>query len=336
MKKKIALIYGGEGCEREISKKSAEALLSFIDRKEFEVLPIEIEKDGTWRFAGGICRGTATFPVYLDGRHGFLRDGGIERIDCAVISLHGDMGEDGSVQGALDTAHIPYVGESVSVSALTSDKALTKTVAESLGIPTSEFITVDPLDGEGAAMKAAEAILGYPMFIKPRRLGSSIGASPVFKREDFRKAYLKAQEAPRGGGIMIEKLVRIAYELECACLGTGGEVKCLAGGTVKANGFYDYEKKYGEGGALAIADLSRVSDGIRRRAEAHTRTLVREIGINSISRIDFFVTPDGQLLFNEINSIPGMTRTSLFPALTELMGLPRGEFINSLIREKIG
>lgn len=328
MKKKVALIYGGEGVERDISKRSAKNLYSLIDKEKYDVLPIEISSDGNWKAVSEGGKYINTYPIMIDGRSGFLLNGEIISVDCAIPCLHGDFGEDGTVQGALTIAHIKYVGQDVYASAMTADKTYAKLAAAHLGIPTAAW-TVTNLDDIRDAMSWAEKNLSYPMFIKPARLGSSYGASPVRTRDDFAKAYALARSFDKR--VLIEDLIEFDYEVECALLDVG-EKKISAGGRVLSGGkFYDFDSKYNaQISPLTEAESGRCPD-IEKRISDYTVLLCDLIGIKHLSRFDYFVTHDGRIFFNEINTFPGMTSTSLYPSLTEDMGFCRGEFINRII-----
>ena len=212
-KKTVALLYGGRGAEHDVSVSGAKYLYSLIDRR-YEVYPILIDRDGGYRLCADIsdregvplrlCRGG-----FSTGENGFLP------VDVAFPLLHGDYGEDGVLQGALECADIPFVGCRTHAGALCSDKAFTKLVAESLGIPTADWILSvegSATQGKEASRRRAEIRLGYPMFIKPARLGSSIGALPVWRKEEFDRAYDEAAKLG-GGRVIIEELVKVRSEL---------------------------------------------------------------------------------------------------------------------------
>ncbi len=327
MKKRIALIYGGEGRERKISVESAKSIFRFIDREIYEPIPVHISERGEW-FLLSDGEEIPTFPIMKNGASGLYTENGVLKIDAAIPILHGDFGEDGKIQGALDTAHIAYVGCGVCAGALTSDKILTKTVADRLGIPTARWVAGYGESGRDSALREALEKFGFPMFVKPSGLGSSIGAQRVDTAEEFISAYREA--ARFDGRVLIEELVSIKEEAECAYLDFGTPMIC-ATGRVKCGGeFYSYEAKYcGESvaeishGACDPTSESKMLDTAKRLAEI--------IGIRHLARIDFFIDTENRLLFNEINSFPGMTERSLYPLLCEDMGLKPGEFINRLL-----
>lgn len=332
MKKNIALIFGGEGAEAKISVRSAANLYGYIDNSTYRVMPIFIAPSGEWYLTNIVsaehenCK--SVYPVRYKEGSGLLCDGEIITIDAAIPVLHGDFGEDGKIQGALDAAHIEYIGCGVTASAACADKILTKAIADGLGIPTAEWLWHDGDTDE--ARHEAEARIGYPMFIKPAMLGSSIGAGRATCAEEFCAAYNAARQY---GRVLIERLIHVEYEAECAVLKCGGKFLVNPSGRIATDGaFYDFNAKY-EGKNSPKTSHGCADSAICDRLADMARRLCNTLGIRHMARVDFFVTREGDIYFNEINTIPGMTATSLYPSLTEGMGLSRGEFINRLLSE---
>ena len=328
MKINLALIYGGEGLEHEISLIGARNLSGMINRSEYNLISVFIEKTGEW-FIENENRKIPTFPAYINGQSGLFKEGKILPIDVAVPLLHGDLGEDGVIMGALRAAHIKFVGCGVLAGAVCSDKIVTKLVCEALGIPTAKW-TFSTEENAKAAAEEAEKLLGYPMFIKPASLGSSIGISRVTDRKEFTEAYKKAFLL--SDRVLIEEAISVKRELECAYLYTDGKEHFKTGEILADGEFYDFDKKYlTETKTKAAFDDSEAEKAITAMADR----LRRAVGARQISRFDFFLTEDGRILFNEINTFPGMTKTSLYPSLTVKMGFAEGEFINRLIAEAL-
>ncbi len=340
-KRRIALIFGGEGVEREISEASAENLARLIDKtgEDIEILPVGIMPNGKWYIYGGepdkIGNGRwkddkgFLSEVYLDG--GAFKTSGSEiKVHCALPCLHGELGEDGSIAGVLRCAHIKHVGEGVYSSALCADKAYTRAVAQTLGIPVSKGILLTDEDIFDARA-IAERSIGYPMFLKPARLGSSYGAHPIKNKDAFDRAYFDASRYD--GRVLAEAMADIAYEAECAFFSDGTYSGYEVGKINSGGAFYSFDAKYKS--KLPIASTDDIDKTARTEIIEYSKALVKYIGIKSISRLDFFVCKDGKILFNEINTFPGMTKSSLYPALTEKMGLARGEFIIRLIDKAI-
>ena len=342
MRKTVAIIFGGEGKERDVSTVSARTLSTFIDKSLYAPLLVFIAPSGEWYILPdtpsaeadvSLASATPTFPVRLGGKSGLHTPSGIAQIDLAVIALHGDFGEDGVIQGLLTAANIPYIGQSVYASAMTADKSYTKLVAERLGIPTAEWIL---LNGESVetAVLLAEKELAYPVFVKPTRLGSSIGASPAHSKEELILAYNRAKELDCGP-ILIEKLRSVKYEVECAYLNIEGKPHLRCGVLCSDGSFYDFGAKYKGHASPSVLEAENLPSDLISLVENYSILLIDFLGLKSLSRIDFFVDVNNCVLFNEINTIPGMTPTSLYPKLTEQMGLKKGEFINLLIKEAI-
>lgn len=329
MKKTVALIYGGEGFENGISKISAESLFEMIDKSQYGILKIEIQRNGEWYIRrDGKSPDVPTFPIKIRDKSGFLTDDGIIPVDCAIPCLHGDFGEDGVIQGLLSAAHISYVGQDVYASAVTSDKLYAKAIAQSLGIPVAKYVLLSDTSAS-SAKRIAELSIGYPMFLKPVRLGSSYGAHPIYKESEFKEAYEDA--VSYSDRIIAEELIDFDFELECA-LFNGNLIP--NGRITSSEKFYSYERKYNglsdTSPEICLAYSSKIQDTVK----SYSQKLVLASGLHSIARLDFFVTKQENVIFNEINSFPGMTKSSLYPRLTELCGLKSGEFINKLIASR--
>ncbi len=328
MKFTVALIYGGEGCEHEISLVSSENIRRFLDKSKYEVIPVFISKSGEW-FIEKDGQRTPTFPAYMSGISGLYSNGKIISIDLAIPALHGNLGEDGVIVGALSAAHIKFLGCGVLAGAVCSDKIVTKMIAEAIGVPTARW-TYFTREEADEAKKRSEELLNYPLFIKPAALGSSIGISRVTRSEDFSIAYEAARALHKR--ILVEEAVEVKYELECAYLGLKDK-DCFAIGKILSEGkFYDFGEKYGGSTKTEAEELDTEICG---SVTSMARALRTATGASGISRFDFFLTGDGKILFNEINTFPGMTQTSLYPALTEKMGFSKGEFINKLSEEAL-
>lgn len=339
MKKNVALIAGGKGYEREISEVSAEHLFSLIDRQSYNVYIIHIDSSGEWYISQAPCQKyekdykdrelfRSAYPVLYKGKSGFFTEGKVLGFDCVIPCLHGDFGEDGIIQSALCAADINYVGQDVFASAVCSDKIFSKIIAESLGIPTARWRLSDSESAE-EAKQSSEKEIGYPMFIKPARLGSSIGAYPVREACEFIPAFESASRYSER--LLIEELIEFDYELECSFL-EGGEPELIPGGRILSGGeFYDFDSKYVSSAIRTEVRHGTFSDA-ERKAEEYSRALISLIGIRHLCRLDFFIS-SGKAVFNEINVFPGMTEASLYPKLVEGTKKDRRGFINRLIEK---
>ncbi len=331
MKKTVALIYGGEGREREISALSAKNLYRLIDKERFSVISVFISECGDWFILSKNGR-TPTFPIRLSGKSGLYSKGEILRIDAAIPCLHGDMGEDGIIAGALRTAGISFVGAGTVSAAACSDKIITKSVAEALGIPTAKWIYATEKESADTVRKRAEAKLSYPLFIKPSLMGSSIGITRAFSSEDFADAYREALSYSQR--LLIEEAVSVNTEIECAYLELLGCKHYSIGAVLSDGKFYGFSEKYSDGGT-PTAEKSTLDEKTEKTVISYAKSLRNAISVEGLGRFDFFLTDSKKILFNEINVFPGMTPTSLYPRLTVNMGLSEGEFINLLISEAI-
>ena len=333
-RKTVALIYGGKGKEHEISLLGADfvgaKLLSLKDRG-IDTLPVFIAKDGQWY----ICKDgehIPTFPVKISGKSGFAIETEIVPVDCAFPLLHGDFGEDGEIQGTLDCAEISYVGCGVLAGALCSDKALTKMIAERLGIPTVPWICRNSTDFSSSytEIKAyAEKKIGYPMFIKPTEFGSSVGASAVFDESDFDVAITLAKNSG-ARRILIEKDIGKRRELECACLVTENKRIFSHPGEIQSENFYSYDEKYSKTSEARLLLEASLKSEMATLVRHYSELLVNTLSIRDLCRVDFFLSGD-ELYFNEINTMPGFTASSLYPRLIEREGIAPEELVLMLI-----
>ena len=332
-KKQIALFFGGRGYEHSVSVSGAKNLLSLIDQERYGVYTVFIEKSGKMRLTSpdfadneAIFSGDAeVFPILRDGRGALLTEfGEILPFECAFPLLHGDFGEDGTIQGLLSSCRIPFVGSDARASAICLDKAATKALAESMDIPTVPWRLLN--DGDHGAE------LDPPIFIKPDCLGSSVGASPVREYCELRAAIDRAMSLG-GGRVLAERLINPIRELECAYFAAQGEVIVTHPGEILSDGFYSYERKYSAGAARtrARAELSRELAELMRE---HTERLCHAIGVRHLARVDFFLSDDA-LYFNEINTMPGMTASSLYLGLLDQAGISPAEAVNRMISDAI-
>lgn len=353
---RVGVIFGGRSGEHEVSLMSANSVIKAIDREKFDVVPIGITRQGKWLLAGdvmkalrsGIAEADGT-PVALLGdptRKGLMRlPGGAaepgtaepgaraigESVDAVFPVLHGTFGEDGTVQGLLELAGIPYVGAGVLASALGMDKALMKTVFAQKGIPIAKYrVFMRHLweRDEEPILDEIEGEFGYPCFIKPANLGSSVGISKAHNREELIGALDLAAHYDRK--IIVEEFVD-AREVECSVLGNDDPVASVPGEIVPCNEFYDYKAKYidGKSGLIIPAELSPETT---REVQRLAVEAFQAIDCAGMARVDFFVTRgEGKVMVNEINTIPGFTAISMYPKLWEASGVSYQDLITRLI-----
>ena len=324
----LALIYGGRGCEREVSIRGAEFILPLMDRTKYCVLPILIARNGRW-----LLGEDEVFPIRLSGVSGFLRNNEIIRTDVALPLLHGDFGEDGVVQGALENAGIPYVGCDVRAGAVASDKAVTKQVAESLGISTVPWTLALRSEGSNVSADCAVSRLGLPLFVKPAGLGSSVGAAQAYDRKSLVSALKSAFDLC--DRVIVESLISPCREIEVAYYSAKGKEMFTYPGEIQcSSGFYDYDKKY-LSGKVSLSEDANIDGETADRIKGYAAALVRAIGIRDISRLDFFLSGE-KIYFNEINTMPGFTTDSLYHRLMKNAGVDIDSLLDGLIEAALG
>ena len=329
MKKRIALLYGGAPGEHEVSLMGYEYVSELLRNTDYEILPVYIGKDGRW----SIRIGAVTCPAYLTANEGgSLYTGyGFIRIDGAIPLLHGEGGEDGSVQGALECAGVPYVGAGVCASALCLDKTYAKLVADSLGIPTVKSVSFGRHDSAETALKKAKSALDFPMFIKPRRLGSSVGACAVKDEGEFLEKYRLASSVG-DGLVIIESCLSNKRELECAFVEFEGERIVTPPGEILINGFYGYSEKYG--GTTRTEPRANIDTDTAKTILDFSERISDAMMLRHLGRIDFFLSK-GEIFFNEINTFPGFTGESLYPKMLESYGISPREALLSFIKDAL-
>jgi D-alanine-D-alanine ligase len=344
---RLVVLFGGRSAEHDISCISASHVLAAIDPQRYDVVPVGIDRSGRWMLAerrDELSVPTDRDPVdplpVLTGLAGTAPTrAGIERsgepptdLPTVVLPiLHGPNGEDGTVQGLLEMAGLPYVGTGVLGSALAMDKAMAKTVLDALGIPQVPwrgFRRTDRPDEAGAKELLDE--LGPTLFVKPANMGSSIGVSRV--SEDAGPAELldAIEEALRFDDVVVVEQGVAARELECAVLGNDDPRASVMGEIVTDAEFYDYADKYFDGTARTVvpAELDPVVAEEARALAVRTFGALRCAGM---ARVDLFLEPERGLLVNEVNTIPGFTPISMYPKLWQATGLPYSELIDELV-----
>jgi D-alanine-D-alanine ligase len=351
VRRRVVVLFGGRSAEHEVSVLSARAVLEALDPGRYEAIPIGVTKAGRWqRMPAGPPAlppgpGLAPLPgvpsvesdeVALDQGPGaralVAPDGSRTEIDVVFPVMHGPFGEDGSIQGFLEMAGVPYVGAGVLASAVGMDKAMQKVLFVAAGIPVVDHEVVHEReweeDAEGVEARAEH--LGYPLFVKPAALGSSVGVTKVHEPLGLRPAL---EEALRyGRKALVERAIENGRELECAVLGNDEPVASVAGEIVpRRHEFYDYDAKYlDEHGAELIVPAD-VPDDVQEEAQRLAIAAFRAIDAAGMARVDFLITADGALLVNEINTIPGFTRISMSPKLWAASGVPFSDLVDRLI-----
>jgi D-alanine-D-alanine ligase len=357
-KVRVGVVFGGRSAEHDVSLRSAITIMSALDPDRFETVPIGITRRGQWLSGGDPMQAlTAASPMFhlgsgeeasadtLDAEATMalvteagaqastsVPGGFAEGVDVIIPVLHGPMGEDGTIQGMLELAGVPYVGSGVLGSAVAMDKAMTKTILERAGIPQLPWMLVTRTewrsDPSGVSERIAD-ILGFPCFVKPANLGSSVGISKVKSPEALGAAMDLAAHHDRR--IVVEQGVD-AREIELAVLGNDEPIASVAGEIVPHGEFYDYEAKYIDDTAELLIPATLPGDILRQLQETAVEAF-RRLDLAGMARVDFFVERESERIFlNEVNTIPGFTSISMYPMLWEASGMPLAELVERLVQ----
>lgn len=343
-KKKIAVIFGGKSTEYEVSLQSVTSVLENIDKQKYDVIPIGITKEGNWYHYKGEyqCIASDTWqndgedlsPVVVSGNcseRGFLELLGnkysVIQVDLVFPILHGKNGEDGTVQGIFEMAGIPIVGCNTLASALCMDKDRAQKLVHEAGITIPKGITMKRSEKDDAALLKIFTELSFPLFVKPIHAGSSYGITKVGAGKDLDAAIQKAFEYD--DEIIVEESVE-GFEVGCAILGndtlTIGRVDEIELGS----GFFDYTEKY----TLKTSKIfmpARVDLETEKRIQKTAADIYKILGCSGFARVDLFLTPQGEIVFNEVNTIPGFTSHSRFPNMMKGIGMSFNDMLDKLI-----
>lgn len=346
--KKVLVIFGGVSSEHDVSTVSAKFVIENIPAEKYQVMMLGITKQGEWfRYTGktenlpedkwtedkeNLTKAVISPDAATHGLLVFEEDGvKTEYIDVVFPVMHGKNGEDGTIQGLLQMAGIPYVGCDCASSAVCMDKTLTNTVADNAGIPQAKWIGVTKYEyslDEDKILDKSEEYLGYPVFVKPANAGSSVGVTKVSSRENFKEAMATAFK--EDSKLVLEEGI-VGKEVECAVMGNDEPVAGQVGELVPANEFYDFEAKY-------ISDASelfipaRLSDEMLEKVKKAACNAYKALGCSGLARVDFFVREsDGNIMLNEPNTLPGFTSISMYPKLMAAAGIDSASLLTKLI-----
>ena len=338
---RVGVIYGGKSGEHEVSVASAASIFRNLDRSRYDAVPLFIQKDGRWTLgaptpqalsAGDVLRQQASQALQPVEPSAAV---GSSDVDVVFPVLHGPYGEDGTVQGLLELANIPYVGAGVLGSAVGMDKAVMKTLFAAEGLPIVPHVVVRQPEWEesppAVESRVADA-LGYPVFVKPANLGSSVGISKVRSSADLPAAIDLALQFDRK--LVIEAAVPKVREIECAVLGNDEPEASLPGEVIVTHrdGFYSYDAKYldADGASWTIpADIPRESADLVRHLSVRA---FRVLELAGMARVDFLLADEtGDIFLNEVNTIPGFTTISMYPKMWEASGLSYSALLDRLI-----
>jgi len=347
----VGVIFGGRSGEHEVSLASAQSVIAALDKEKYEVIPIGITKEGKWIASGdpmkalqaGIPEASAPVALLGDPTHKALmrlditdqataiRAIRLHELDVVFPVLHGPYGEDGTVQGLLELAGIPYVGAGVLASAVGMDKPTMKAVFKAHGLPVVKHVVIRRKHWEQnpeAIMDEIESTLGYPCFVKPANLGSSVGVSKARNRQELDEALKLAARYDRK---MLAEVAINAREIECSVLGNDDPIASVPGEVVPHREFYDYKAKYIPGESDLIIPAPIPPELAQHIQELAIKAFLA-VDCAGMARVDFFLDRDtGQVYVNELNTIPGFTATSMYPKMWEASGIPYPELLDRLI-----
>ncbi len=343
-KQTVAVIFGGMSSEHEVSCISVQTIVEYIDKNKYDIILIGITKEGRWiavdnveSIADGSFRKNKRYAYLLPdaGEKSIIyeENGVYSKVDIDAVFpvLHGLYGEDGSIQGLCELAGIPYVGCGILASAVGMDKVYTKLIADQLGVKQANYEIVlpeDMLSDSEYIIKKIEGSLSYPVFVKPSNAGSSKGINKAHNRDELRNAIIEAHKHDRKA--IVEEMI-VGREIECAVLGTVKSVESSGVGEICSAGeFYDFDSKYNNADSKTV-----VNPDISEKSLSYIREMAKKIFIaidgHGLARVDFFVKSDGEVVFNEINTMPGFTAISMYPMLWEAAGITKFQLVNRLI-----
>lgn len=307
---KVGVIFGGKSAEHEVSLRSAKNVIEAIDKTKYEPLLIEIDKSGRW---------SEDFPP------GKLFEG--KNVDVVFPILHGPFGEDGTMQGLLKLANIPFVGAGVLGSAIGMDKDVMKRLLRDAGISVAKFLTLRRQDTPDYNEITKE--LGLPLFVKPANMGSSVGVSKVNNETEFDQA---VKEAFRyDSKILVEENI-LGREIECSVLGNESPIVSVPGEIIPRHEFYSYGAKYIDENGAGLEIPAKLSDEETDKIKSIALKTFKVLECEGFGRVDCFLTKEGNVYVNEINTIPGFTSISMYPKLWEASGISYSELIDKLIQ----
>ena len=348
-KKNIAVLFGGQSSEHEVSCVSVQTVIANINQDNYNILIIGITKEGKWLKVDSVddiksgewVNGKVSAVISPDAtmKGVILIDGNkttVEKIDVVFPVLHGLYGEDGTVQGVLELARIPYVGCGVLASSVSMDKIYTKIIVDTLGIRQADYVIVrkNDLNDMDSVVAKIEAKIAYPVFIKPSNAGSSRGVSKAENREALIDGLYEAAKHDRK--ILVEETI-IGREIECAVLGSG-EVRASGVGEILAASdatFYDFDAKYNNADSKTVISPDLPAETVEK-VRTDAVEIFKAVDGYGLSRVDFFVTKDtNEVVFNEINTLPGFTAISMYPMLWEAKGIGKPQLVEKLIQSAL-
>jgi len=343
----VGVMMGGRSGEHEVSVVSASSVIKALNKDKYDVVSIGITKTGQWisgpgtveSLKAGMSNQQLAEKILLpDPNHQSLvslKPDGLAAetaLDVVIPLIHGTYGEDGKLQGLLEMANLPYVGCGVLGSAVGMDKVIMKNLFRQAGLLTPDFVLVlkkDWLAGELEVLKTVAAELTYPVFVKPANLGSSVGISKVKDPAGLARALAEAFKYDRRA--IVEKSIENNREIECAVLGNDEPEASVPGEIIPHHEFYSYEAKYVDENGAGLAVPAKLDEPVVRKIQELSLTAFKALDLSGMARVDFLLDPAGRIYLNEVNTVPGFTKISMYPKLWQASGLPYDKLIDRLI-----
>jgi len=332
---KVAILFGGKSAEHDVSLQSAQNIINAINRKKYQPVLIKIDKQGKWLLGESNAKTTDAKSFHdqvalLPNSKGRLinldHPDKKQKIDVVFLILHGPNGEDGTVQGLLRLAEVPFVGADVLGSAVGMDKDVMKRLLRDAGIPIAKFVVLrdfEKIDFESISKK-----VGLPCFVKPANLGSSVGINKVKNKQEFMMAVKEAFQYDQK--ILVEENIK-GREIECAVLGNDQMKASAPGEIIVQSDFYSYQAKYIDAAGAVLQIPAKLNQKVVQQIQKMAIQTCEVLACSGLARVDFFLQADGKLLVNEINTLPGFTAISMYPKLWEASGIAYPELIDQLI-----
>lgn len=343
----VLVLFGGKSSEHEVSNNSAASVIKNIPEDKYDIIKLGITNEGKWfRYNG--CVDMLPEDKWTEDTQNLVPAfispdtsvGGIvelhsgtavnTRVDVVFPVLHGKNGEDGTIQGLLQLAGLPFVGCDMTSSADCMDKAVTNALADWAGVAQAKWLSYTESEYRNnppEALEKAGKALGYPIFVKPANAGSSVGISKANDINELADAFEVAFS--QDYKVVLEETI-VGKEVECAVLGNDNPIASVPGEIAPCNEFYDYEAKY-ISGTSGLFIPARVDDAILKEVKKQAVKVFSALGCSGFSRVDFFVTDNGDIMFNEINTIPGFTQISMYPKLFDYSGIPYPQLLDRLL-----
>lgn len=341
---RVGIIFGGKSSEHRVSLQSAQNIVDAMDQQKFDISLIGIDQDGGWRILDAthyLENGNDPALISLAPRENsdqlntsqpqifeIENAQGLPKQDVVFPIIHGTLGEDGALQGMLKMLDLPFVGSDVLSSAVCMDKDVTKRLLQGSGIAVAPFLTAHSFNPHEISFLDVQNVLGLPVFVKPANQGSSVGVSKVENEQEFLEALNHAFEYD--DKVLIEKFIK-GREIECGVLGNYYPKASICGEVVVKSSFYSYEAKYIDNQSSEVVIPASITEDESKRIRDISIKAFKVLGCLGLARVDFFLTEKGEILLNEVNTLPGFTNNSMYPKLWENTGISYSELITQLI-----